>query len=634
MIGYEADGGIAILTVDNPPVNAMSPGVPEALAAAIERANLSPEVRAIVVIGAGKTFIAGADVRALNKTGASAYLASLLACMRAIEESAKPVIMAIHGAALGGGLETAMAGHYRVIAPTAQVGQPEVKLGLIPGMGGTQRLPRLAGFEKALDMCVFGAPLNAAAALEAGIVDRVIEGDLRAGAIAFAREVAEQLVHRTRERDEKLGAGDLTIFVSARQHAAKTLRGQIAPLAVIDAIAAAASQTFDDGQRRETELFHECLASPQSKAMIHAFFAERAAQKLDGNDAKPRTIQTAAVVGAGTMGAGIALALANAGIPVRMRDTSESALQRGMAAILRRATPAEAVRRRALITPQLSWDGFEQADIVIEAVFEDLAAKRAVFAELDSIAKPECVLATNTSSLDIDAIAAAAQRPARVVGVHFFSPANIMRLVEIVRGKATAPEVVATVAALTKRLGKVGVFAGNCRGFIGNRMINMYGREAQRLLLEGASVEAVNRALYEFGMAMGPFAMYDLVGNDVMLAIARPEAPPLLEKLCAANRLGQKTARGWSKYDDQRRPGPDAEVAAWIMETAHEAGIEPRAISQQEIVDRCLSALVTEGRHILDEGMARRSSDIDVVYIAGYGFPAWRGGPMFYREHR
>jgi 3-hydroxyacyl-CoA dehydrogenase len=625
-VRYDREGDVAVVTVDHPPVNTLSPGVPEALQAAIVRAGADPDVRAIVVMGGGRTFIAGADVREFEKPSAGEYLASVLAVVRAIEDSVKPVVMAIHGAALGGGLEVAMAGHYRAIAPTAQVGQPEVKLGLIPGMGGTQRLPRLAGFAKAVEMCAFGASLTARDALAAGIVDRVIEGDLRTGTVAFAREVAGQPIRRTRDRAEKLTPADAALFAVARQQARKKLRGQTAPLAVIDAIEAASAGSFDEGQRRETELFRACLDSPQSKALIHAFFAERAAAKLPDADAKPYDIRSAAVVGAGTMGAGIAMALANAGIPVRLKETSPQALDRGM----------ETIRRRyagALITPQLTWDGFERADIVIEAVFEDLDVKRQVFAELDILVKADCVLATNTSSLDVDAIAAATRRPEMVIGVHFFSPANVMRLVEIVRGQATRPAVVATAAALARRLGKVGVFAGNGRGFIGNRMINAYGREAQSLLLEGASVEQVNQALFDFGMAMGPLAMYDLVGNDVMLAIADPADAgglPVLRQLCARNCLGQKTGRGWSQYDSQRQASSDPETAALIEQAAREAGIARREVAPEEIVDRCVFALVNEGARILEEGMARRSSDIDVVYMTGYGFPAWRGGPMFY----
>jgi 3-hydroxyacyl-CoA dehydrogenase len=642
-VNLERDHEVAVITIDNPPVNALSPGVPEALSAAIQQANADASIRAIVVIGAGRTFIAGADVNEFQKPTADAYVASLRACLLTIEDSAKPVVMAIHGSALGGGLETAMAGHYRVIAPSAQVGQPEVKLGLIPGAGGTQRLPRLAGIAKAVEICAFGAPIKAQEALAFGIVDQIIDGDLRTAAIAFANEIATKPFLRTRDRNEKLTA-DPAIFAAARDQACKKLRGQTAPLAAIDAVESATKLLFLEGLTHEAALFAECLRSPQSKALIHAFFAERAATKIPGiTSATPSyEIRRAAIVGAGTMGGGIAMALANAAIPVIIKETTQEALDRGMATIRRnysRLPPETAAQRLALITPQLTYDGFDQAGIIIEAVFENLEAKQRVFRDLDSIAAPTCVLATNTSSLNIDQIASATHRPEMVIGLHFFSPANIMRLVEIVRGEATRDEVTATALALTKKLGKIGVAAGNCPGFIGNRMINVYGREAQFLLEEGASVEQVNQALYDFGMAMGPLAMYDLVGNDVMRdiaeisgATAEARRPLVLSLLCAQGRLGQKTGKGWSRYDENRKPSPDPEVAALIESTARAAGIERRAISDKEIVDRCISALVNEGARILEEGMALRSSDIDVIYITGYGFPAWRGGPMFYPE--
>ena len=640
----ERDQDVAVLTIDNPPVNALSPGVPEALTAAIAQANADASVRAIVVIGGGRTFIAGADVNEFGKPTSAQYLASLLEAVRSVEDSAKPVVMAIHGSALGGGLETAMAAHYRVIAPSAQVGQPEVKLGLIPGAGGTQRLPRLAGVAKAVEMCAFGAPIKAQDALAAGIVDQIIDGDLRTGAVAFAREIASRPFQKTRDRNEKLAGADPAIFSAARDQARKKMRGQTAPQAAIDAVESATTLPFTDALQREATLFAECLRSSQSKALIHAFFAERAVTKIPGISSATPTyeIRRAAIIGAGTMGGGIAMALANAAIPVTIKETTQEALDRGMSNIRRnysRLPPETASQKLSLITPQLTFNGFDQADLIIEAVFENLAVKQQVFRELDRIAKPSCVLATNTSSLNIDQIASATHRPEMVIGLHFFSPANIMRLVEIVRGQATRDEVTATAASLTKVLGKIGVVAGNCPGFIGNRMINVYGREAQFLLEEGASVEQVNQALYDFGMPMGPLAMFDLVGNDVMRDIAdvsgapkRSRRPLVLPQLCAQNRLGQKTGKGWSRYDENRKPQPDPEVAALIELTAREAGIERRIIPQEEIVDRCILALVNEGARILEQGMALRASDIDVIYITGYGFPAWRGGPMFYAE--
>jgi 3-hydroxyacyl-CoA dehydrogenase len=622
--------------------------VVEGLKAAIEQANADAEVRAIVVIGSGRTFIAGADVNEFQKPTASGYVAEIRACLQAIEESAKPVVMAIHGAALGGGLETAMAGHYRLIAPTGQVGQPEVKLGLIPGAGGTQRLPRLAGVAKAVEMCVFGAPVKAQDALAAGIVDRIADGDLRAGAVEFAREVADKPIQRTRDRNEKLANADPAIFSAAMEQARKKMRGQEAPLFAIQAVEAACTLDFDTGCVFEAAVFEDTLKQPQAKALIYAFFAERAVAKIPGISSGTPTsdIARAAIIGAGTMGGGIAMAFVDAGIPVVLKETSQEALDRGVSNIRRnyasavksgRMSADAAEKRLATITPQLTFDGFGQADIIVEAVFENLAVKQQVFREIDAVAKPGCVLATNTSSLDIDQIAAATKRPEMVIGLHFFSPANIMRLVEIVRGGATHPEVTATAAALAKRLGKVGVMAGNCPGFIGNRMINAYGREAQFLVEEGATVEDVNQALFDFGMAMGPLAMFDLVGNDVMRDIAAvtgtgARQPAVLPQLCALGRLGQKTGKGWSQYDESRKPSADPEVQALIEQTARSAGIERRMVTKEEIVDRCILALVNEGARILEEGMALRASDIDVIYLTGYGFPAWRGGPMFYAD--
>ena len=642
-VRFERDRDVAVVTIENPPVNALSPEVVEGLKAAIEQANADADVRAIVVIGSGRTFIAGADVHEFQKPTAGAYVAEIRACLATIEDSAKPVVMAIHGAALGGGLETAMAGHYRLIAPSTQVGQPEVKLGLIPGAGGTQRLPRLAGVAKAVEMCAFGAPVKAQEALAAGIADRIIEDDLRAGAVDFARDVTSQPLPRTRDRQQKLANTDPAIFSAAREQARKKWRGQTAPLAAIDAVEATTKLAFADGLKREAELFDQCLRSPQSKALIYAFFAERAVTKIPGISSSTRTydIARAAIIGAGTMGGGIAMAFVNAGIPVLIKETTQEALDRGMTNIRRNYArlPQEAADQKlALITPQLTFDGFDQADIIIEAVFENLAVKQQVFREIDVVAQPGSVLATNTSSLDIDQIAAVTTRPDMVIGLHFFSPANIMRLIEVVRGSATRPEVTATAVAVAKRLGKIGVIAGNCPGFIGNRMINVYGREAQFLLEEGATVEDVNQALFDFGMAMGPLAMFDLVGNDVMRDIAaisettNARSPLVLPKLCALGRLGQKTGAGWSRYDESRKPLADPEVAALIESTARSAGIERRVISKQEIVDRCILALVNEGARIVDEGMALRASDIDVIYLTGYGFPAWRGGPMFYAD--
>src|SRR5450432_3081803 len=657
LVSLHLEDQVAVVTISNPPVNALSPGVPEGIQRSIAAAAADPAALAIVVIGAGRPFIAGADIREFGKVvSGEKPRRSLLPLLREIEDCAKPVIMAIHGTAFGGGLETAMAGHYRGSAASAQVGQPEVKLGIIPGAAGTQRLPRLAGVAKAVEMCAFGEPVGAREAHALGIADAVIEGDregdLLAGAIAFARDAAGRPHPKTRERHQKLHDADPSIFGRARQQAAKTRRGQLAPLAAIDAVESATRLPFDAGCAREAELFDRCLYSTQSKALIHAFFAERGVSKIPGipKDTPVFEIRRAAVIGAGTMGGGITMNYANAGIPVIVKETSQEALDSGMAIIRKnyansvkkgKLPQAAMDRRLSLIAPQLTYDGFDQADIIAEAVFEGMALKKQVFAEIDAIAKPGCILASNTSYLDIDEIASATTRPEMVLGNHYFSPANVMRLLEIVRGKATSREAIAACMALARRMKKVGVLAGNCRGFIGNRMLGPYLREAQFLVEEGATVEAVNQALYDFGMAMGPLAMSDLAGLDVGWRIRQEfrhleqpgvRQPLVADRLCEMGRFGQKTGRGWSLYDANRNPSPDPETAALIEKTAREAAIGRRAITAGATVDRCVFALINEGDKLLEEGIALRSSDIDVVYLNGYGFPAWRGGPMFHGD--
>ncbi len=536
--------------------------------------------------------------------------------------------------------------------PKAQVGQPEVKLGIIPGAGGTQRLPRLAGVAKALEMCSDGNPIKAQEAISLGIADKIIEGDLLAGAVAFAREVAGKPAPKTRERNEKLRGVAPDVFQKARELSRQKSRGLRAPLAAIDAIEACTKYDFTDGCAEETRLFEGCLFSTEAQALIHAFFGERAAAKIPGlpKDIKLIEIKRAAVVGAGTMGGGIAMNYANAGIPVLVKETKQEALDRGLDIIRNnyaktvakgKLTQEAMDQRMALINGQLNYDGFEQADIITEAAFENMALKKQIFAELDKIAKPGAILATNTSTLDIDEIAGATSRPGMVLGTHFFSPANVMKLLEVVRGKASSPEVIATAMALGKKLGKVAVLAGNCHGFIGNRMLEPYFREAQFLVEEGASVEQVNQAMYDFGMAMGPLAVDDLAGLDIGWLIRKARAPhvkqglrvPLVaDKLCELGRFGQKAGRGWSLYDANRKQSPDPETAAFIESTARAAGIERRQISNEEIVERCVYGLINEGARILEDGIAQRAVDIDITYIYGYGFPAWRGGPMFYAD--
>jgi 3-hydroxyacyl-CoA dehydrogenase len=656
LVQLTKDNGIAIITINNPPVNALSPGVPEGIAAAIEQIDKDESVKAAVLIGGGKTFVAGADIKEFGKitSGKPGAGIELTAFLLKIEDCRKPVVMAIHGSAFGGGLELAMSGHYRVAVPGAQVGQPEVKLGLIPGAAGTQRLPRLAGAAKAVEMCADGNPIKAADALNSGIIDRLIEGDLLTGAVAFAREVADQPKRKTRERDDKLGSAEQNapIFAAAHESARKKQRGLIAPLAAIDAIEAATKLPFDEGCKFERKLFMECLFSDQSKALIHVFFGEREVAKIPDipKDTPLIPVNSAAVVGAGTMGGGIAMVLANAGIPVLLKEADQAALDKGLANIQKnyatsvkrgRFTQAFVDERLKLIQPTLSYDSFASVDLVIEAVFEGMALKKEVFAELDRVCKPGAILASNTSTLNIDEIASSTSRPQSVIGTHFFSPANVMRLLEIVRGKATSKEVIATCMQLSKKIGKIGVLVGNCRGFVGNRMFHPYVRESVFLLEEGASVEAVDSALYDFGMAMGPLAVGDLAGLDVGWRIRKEyhhlEKPGVRQafagdNLCEMGRYGQKTGAGWYKYDENRRAIPDPEVAQLVRKWAAEAGIPQRDISRQEIVDRCVYSLVNEGARILEEGYALRAVDIDIIYLNGYGFPAYRGGPMWYAD--
>ncbi|MFZ3244773.1 MAG: 3-hydroxyacyl-CoA dehydrogenase NAD-binding domain-containing protein, partial [Candidatus Acidiferrales bacterium] len=584
LVQLRNEDGIAVITINNPPVNTLGPGVPEGIAAAIEQVENDSSLRAAVLIGEGRTFVAGADIKEFGKitSGKSSRGAGLLPLLLRIEDCRKPVVMAIHGAAFGGGMELAMAGHYRVAVPGAQLGQPEVKLGIIPGAGGTQRLPRLAGVSKAVEMCSLGNPISAQEAFELGIVDRLLQGDLLGQAVAFAREVAAKPIPKTRERNEKLGAPGqhASVFAAARETARKKMRGQTAPLAAIDAVEAATKLPFEEGCRVEAKLFDECLFSGQSKALIHVFFAEREVSKIP--DVPKETplipVSSVGIVGAGTMGGGIAMVFANAGIPVVLKEADQSALDRGMAAIQKnysgsvkrgRMTQEFGDERLRLIKPVLAYDDFARVDMVIEAVFEGMALKKQIFGDLDRIAKPGAILATNTSTLSIDEIAAATSRPDSVIGTHFFSPANVMRLLEVVRGKLSSKEVIATCMQLSKKLGKIGVLVGNCRGFVGNRMFGPYRREAQFLVEEGATVDAVDNALYDFGMAMGPLATGDLAGLDVGWRIRKEyrhlqkpgvRQPIAEDRLCEMGRYGQKTGAGWYKYDENRRAIPDPEV--------------------------------------------------------------------------
>jgi len=650
------DSDIGIITINNPPVNALSPGVPEAIREAVEQVERDAAVRAAVLIGAGRNFVAGADINELAKVaaGKSQRRPLLLELTHRMEDCSKPIVAAIQGNALGGGLELAMGAHYRVAAAGAQVGQPEVKLGIIPGAGGTQRLPRLAGVAKAVEMCAEGAAIKVDEAVKLGIIDRLIEGDLLAGAVAFAREVAGNRAPKTRERNEKLGTPeqDASIFAAARENIRKKQRAPMAALAAIDAVEAATTLPFDESCQVEQKLFRQCLVSEPAGALMHAFLAERELAKVPGisKDAPTLPVQSVAVVGAGTMGGGIAMVFANAGIPVFIKDVDHAALDRGLSNIQNnyatsvkrgRFTQQFVDERLQLIKSTLNTVDFSAVDLVVEAVFEGMAFKKEVFAELDRVCQPGAILATNTSYLDIDEIASATRRPEAVLGLHFFSPANVMRLLEIVGAKATSKQVIATSMQLAKRIGKVGVLVGNCRGFVGNRMFSPYRREAQFLVEEGAEVEAVDQALYDFGMAMGPLSVADLAGLDIGWRMRKEfrhlQKPgvrqPLAEDgLCELGRYGQKTGAGWYKYDQNRKAIPDPEVAPVVRKWAAEKGIVQRQISAPEIVDRCIYAMVNEGARILQDRIALRAGDIDMIYLNGYGFPNYRGGPMWYAD--
>jgi 3-hydroxyacyl-CoA dehydrogenase len=656
LVTLSKESDVAVITVNNPPVNALSPGVPEGIQECVAALEKDPSVKAAVLIGGGRTFIAGADIREFGKmtSGQKRPEAGLHPLLYALEDCPKPIVAAIHGTAFGGGLETAMACHFRVAAPSAKVGQPEVKLGLIPGAGGTQRLPRLAGVAKAAEMCAGGDPISAKDAFQSGVVDKVIDGDLLQGAVAFAREMAAQAAPRkTRDLDAKVkDPAAAKTLEAVRALVQKKVRGLMAPLKAIDGIEAALKLPFAEGCKREAELFVECLHSDQSKALIHVFFGERTVAKIPGigKETAVIPIKRAAVVGGGTMGRGITMCYANAGIPVLLKETDQAALDRAMEGIKKiyastmqkgRLTQQQMDERLARIEPTLTYDKFREADIVVEAVFEGMELKKQVFGELEKVTRHDAVLASNTSTLDIDAIASATSRADHVIGHHFFSPANVMRLLEIVHGRNTSPSVIATSMALARTLGKVGVLVGNCRGFVGNRMFAIYQREAQFLLEEGASVQQVDQALVDFGMAMGPLAVGDLAGLDVSWRIRKEykhltpagERQPLVaDILCEGGHYGQKTGSGWYRYAADRSASPDPEVEKLIEKTAQEAGISRRQIGPQEIVERTVYGLINEGAKILAEGFALRAVDIDIIYINGYGFPAYRGGPMWYGD--
>jgi 3-hydroxyacyl-CoA dehydrogenase len=655
LVELSKESDVAVITINNPPVNALSAGVPEGIEKALALIEKDPSVRAAVLIGGGKTFIAGADINMfVQMTSGRGGRINLLPTLLKIEDCSKPVVVAIHGNALGGGLEVAQACSYRVASPDAKLGQPEVNLGIIPGAGGTQRLPRLAGVAKAMEMCTSGKSIKAGEALQAGIIDRLIDGDLLKGAVAFAREAAGKKAPKTRELSAKLGTPEQNgpLFAAARDTVRKKQRGLPAPMAAIDAIEAATKMPFEKGCEQEARLFDKCLYSDESKALIHVFFAEREAAKIPDvpRDTPVIPVNSVAILGAGTMGSGIAMVCANAGIPVVLKDSDQAALDRGLANIQKnyatsvkrgRFTQGYVDERMKLIKPMLTWDEFANADLVIEAVFEGMALKKEVFQQLDRVCKRGAILASNTSTLNIDEIAASTSRPEAVIGTHFFSPANVMRLLELVRGNKSSKEVIATCMQLAKRIGKVAVLVGNCRGFVGNRMFLPYIREAQFLVEEGAAPEAVDAAMTAWGMAMGPLAVGDLGGLDVAWRIRqefrhleKPGArqPYVEDKLCEMGRFGQKTGSGWYQYDAERKASVDPEVVALVKKWSAESGIPQRQISAEEIVDREIYCLVNEGARILEEGYALRAGDIDTIYLNGYGFPGFRGGPMWYAD--
>jgi len=649
-VRYELQGNIGVISIDNPPVNALSHAVRQGMLDAITAAE-NDASEAVVIICDGRTFIAGADITEFGKPFKEPGLPDLL---NTIEASSKRVVAAIHGTALGGGFETALAAHYRCAVQSAKVGLPEVKLGLLPGAGGTQRTPRLAGVKASLDLITSGAPIPAEQAESIGLIDKIIDGNLLDGALAWAKELVSENTPIRRSSEQVVPDFEASIFDEYRQTLAKRARGQMAPGHIVSAVEAAATLPFDEGQAVERRLFMECLESPQSAGMRHIFFAERQASRIDGlsKDTPRRPVDSVGVIGGGTMGGGIAMSFANAGISVTMIEISDEALQRGLSIVDRnyagsvkrgKISEEKAASCRGLISGSTDYAALADVDMVIEAVFEDPDLKKKIFRKLDAVCKPGAILATNTSYQDVDAIAAVTARPEDVLGMHFFSPAHIMKLLEVVRGEKTADDVLATVMALAKKIRKVAVVSGVCYGFIGNRMLGPYGAASQRLLLEGASPQQVDSAMENWGMAMGPLRVFDLAGLDIGYKAREalsdeqkgdPKTYRVPDLLVEAGRLGQKSGSGFYAYDDNRRPTPDPVVEEVIENAAEELGVERREITDDEIVDRLISALVDEGRKILEEGIAQRSSDIDVVYIYGYGFPASRGGPMFYADQQ
>jgi 3-hydroxyacyl-CoA dehydrogenase len=636
---------VAVILIDNPPVNALSHAVRSGLLDALKAVETDSTVRAIVIACAGRTFIAGADIR---EFGAPPQSPTLPDVIETLDRMTKPVVAALRGTVLGGGLELALGCHFRIAAPSTRLGFPEVKLGLLPGAGGTQRLPRAIGATAALRMIVGGEPVSAEEALRSGVIDALAAGDLTEASIAAARRLAAAGgLRRLRDEGEKLTPelADRAGFEKLAAELTQRARAMHAPRSCVEAVRAALDLPFDDGLARERALFAELIAGEQSKAQRHLFFAEREAAKLRDIEAsaRPRAIAEAAVIGAGTMGRGITMCFADAGIAVTLIETSDEALRNGLDAIAAsyrdtakrgRLSPAEAESRLALVHGHVGL-AETAADIVVEAVFEDMELKRRIFAELDRLTGPEAILATNTSYLDVDAIAAATRRPGRVAGMHFFSPANVMRLVEIVRSRDTVPAALATLVALARRLGKIPVLVGNGHGFVGNRMLRRRSAAAERLMLEAVPPQEIDAAMVDFGFPMGPLAAADLAGLDIGWRMRKAEGlhAEIADALCERGRFGQKTGAGFYRYEaGSRAPLPDPAVAEITAEASRRLGVEPRAVGKGEIVERLLFPMVNEGARILEEGIAARPSDIDVIWVHGFGWPVWRGGPMYWAD--
>ncbi|HYI64102.1 MAG TPA: 3-hydroxyacyl-CoA dehydrogenase NAD-binding domain-containing protein [Allosphingosinicella sp.] len=642
-ISTKKHGDVLIVTSNNPPVNALGIAVREGLVKAIGEADGDEAVKAVVIICQGQTFFAGADI---TEFGKPMQLPMLPQVVDIIENCTKPVIAAIHGTAFGGGLEVALASHYRVAVPSAKLGVPEVKLGLLPGAGGTQRLPRAAGVALALEMAATGNPIGAREACDAGLVDRLIEGDLEQHAVAYADEVKDiRPIPKTSERDGKLAEARANpgIFDAFRKANARKFKGFDAPESNIKAIEAAVAKPYAEGVQDERRLFMELMTGTQARAQQYFFFAERKAAKIEGlpEGTSPREIRRVGMIGAGTMGGGISMNFLSAGIPVTIVEMAQDALDRGTG-VMRRNYEASAAKGRmtsdqvegamGLLKPTLKLEDLVDCDLIIEAVFENMEVKKEIFGKLDAIAGPGAILASNTSYLNIDEIAASTSRPQDVVGLHFFSPANVMKLLEVVRGAKTAPDVLVTAMQLAKKIRKVAVVAGVCHGFIGNRMLMPRQVEANKLLLEGATPEQIDRVHVAFGMPMGPFQMADLAGVDIGWHRDPARIENVRDALCAADRWGQKKGAGFYDYDEKRRPSPSPVVQKIIEDFRAKEGIEKRDISDEEIVERALYTMVNEGARILEEGMAQRASDIDVVWVYGYGWPVYRGGPMFWAD--